>query len=353
MRMYTSTLRSRRQFRSTLLLLSVLPCACSDLSPEQSAVPRQATETLRADESEASPKTPGSVVWIREATRTPIEFRLIEGGMFRMGDDDYFARQGTIEYIVKGARIAVNEGPERRATVQAFYFAVHQITVSQYCDFLNASDRVDELVAMNQFAPFQRNDDGRWIPAVPSYYRTRPDLVVDEREVGQWPARCVTFMGATRFCEWLSERSGRRIRLPTEAEWEFAARGTESRAYPWGDKYDRDAPSDFFVGVIPSPIEDLPARNVTPDGIRGLATGGAGDWTASRYTNELGSDADRVADLASWLQGEPRTLRGRKSVTSREGLTRGAIEESVGFTGLRPVIELSVIGDIDDSPTAP
>jgi formylglycine-generating enzyme required for sulfatase activity len=270
-----------------------------------------------------------------------------------MGNDVYFARPGTIEYMVKGARIAVNEGPERRATVRPFYFAVHQITVSQYCDFLNQSEDADELVARNQFAPFRRNDDGQWVPAVPSYYRTRPDLTVDGSKVGQWPASCVSFVGATRFCEWLSERSGHRVRLPTEAEWEFAARGSESRAYPWGDEYDRDAWRAYTVGVVPVPVEELPVRNVTPEGIRGLATGRAGDWTGSRYTDELGSAADRLSDLASWFRGEPRTVRGRKSVTSREGLTRGAIEESVGFTGLRPIIEMHAASAGDDTPRQP
>jgi toxoflavin biosynthesis protein ToxD len=40
-----------------------------------------------------------------------------------------------------------------------------------------------------------------------------------------------------RYCEWLSASTGRRFRLPTEAEWEYAAAGTERRAFPWGDEY--------------------------------------------------------------------------------------------------------------------
>ena len=43
---------------------------------------------------------------------------------------------------------------------------------------------------------------------------------------------------AGRFCQWLSQREGRKYRLPTEAEWEYAARGTDGRVFPWGDRLD-------------------------------------------------------------------------------------------------------------------
>jgi len=41
---------------------------------------------------------------------------------------------------------------------------------------------------------------------------------------------------ARAFCAWLSEATGRRFRLPTEAEWEKTARGTNGRIYPWGNR---------------------------------------------------------------------------------------------------------------------
>jgi formylglycine-generating enzyme required for sulfatase activity len=49
------------------------------------------------------------------------------------------------------------------------------------------------------------------------------------------PVVYVSYVEATRFCQWLSTRERRKYRLPTEAEWEYAAKGTDNRKYPWGN----------------------------------------------------------------------------------------------------------------------
>ena len=50
---------------------------------------------------------------------------------------------------------------------------------------------------------------------------------------------------ATKFCQWLSSRERRRYRLPTEAEWEYAARGSDGRKYPWGNQEGRPDLANF------------------------------------------------------------------------------------------------------------
>jgi formylglycine-generating enzyme required for sulfatase activity len=71
------------------------------------------------------------------------------------------------------------------------------------------------------------------------------------------PVRAVSHAWARTFCRWLSRRTGMKVALPGEVEWEYAARGPQSPVYPWGDDWDDDnacagasAPDD--VGSHPS-----------------------------------------------------------------------------------------------------
>ena len=95
------------------------------------------------------------------------------------------------------------------------------------------------------------------------------------------PVSQVSWDDAVAFCAWASERTGLGIRLPTEAEWEKAARGTGGQRYPWGDdapdssygSFDRDVGSTTAVGRY-GPKGD------SPYGAADMA-GNLWEWTSS------------------------------------------------------------------------
>ena len=64
-----------------------------------------------------------------------------------------------------------------------------------------------------------------------------------------YPVLGVNWDGATAYCNWLSAKTGRKYRLPTEAEWEKAARGTDQRKFPWGNEIDKSFAN--YVGSQP------------------------------------------------------------------------------------------------------
>src|SRR5258706_4798183 len=117
----------------------------------------------------------------------------IPGGTFRMGD-----LQGT------GFTF---EQPVHQVTVPAFKLAKHDITFAEYDAFARAAGRS---------LPEQRPGFGR----------------------GNYPVVNVGWADAQAFIAWLNANSGRHYRLPSEAEWEYAARAGSATVYPWGDKFD-------------------------------------------------------------------------------------------------------------------
>ena len=117
----------------------------------------------------------------------------------------------------------------------------------------------------------------------------------------------VSWYEAVAYCSWLSERLGYTVRLPSEAEWERAARSTDGRIYPWGDEFDarRCNMSDTGIGATST-------VGIFPDGdsVCGAAdmSGNVWEWCSTKW---LGSYKDYEAQADNTPDGDDRrVLRG-------------------------------------------
>ncbi|NGZ61257.1 MAG: hypothetical protein CV081_12260 [Nitrospira sp. LK265] len=199
---------------------------------------------------------------------------LIPAGSFLMGSNDGLS----------------NERPEHHVTVDAYYIDQFEVTARRYQKFVES--------ARHGFPP-------RWDDEAA---RTLSDL----------PAVGMSWTDAAAYCTW----AGRR--LPTEAEWEKAARGTDGRRYPWGHmqpfvdiaNYNRGVWVSEAVTLVPvgSGLEGMSVRYGLKNGGRspyGLShmAGNAAEWVADWYDREyyLKSPDKNPSGPTT---GEKRVLRG-------------------------------------------
>jgi formylglycine-generating enzyme required for sulfatase activity len=101
-----------------------------------------------------------------------------------------------------------------------------------------------------------------------------------------YPVLGVNWDSATAYCKWLSEKTGKKYRLPTEAEWEKAARGTDQRRYPWGNEIDHTRAN--YVGAAAFDTGSVPgsyASGASPYGVMDMA-GNVMEWCSDWYSRD-------------------------------------------------------------------
>lgn len=165
-----------------------------------------------------------------------------------------------------------DERPARVEQVEGFWIGRDEVTVEQYLAFMNDVGKVDDLLLNRESRKLAIElVDGRW---------------VRRSAVPRRPVVAVSWFGATAYCEWLTRRTGKKHRLPTESEWEKAARGPESFVYSYGNIY-RTAAANQESGRI----REVGAFGENGFGVRDM-TGNAFEWVEDVYDRAPTPDPD-------------------------------------------------------------
>jgi formylglycine-generating enzyme required for sulfatase activity len=206
----------------------------------------------------------------REALRNPKtvndgygDYVYVPAGSFEMGD--------------RAGEGLARERPAHAVELDAFYIGKYEITNREWKKF-----REDPGYDDPKFWP-----QGRVVPRDQVPYWTQPNNHGGGTPGSDdYPVIGVNWDAATAYCAWLSARTGRHYRLPTEAEWEKAARGADGRRYPWGDSIDRKLAN--FVGAqvfdTVQPVGSYPG-NASPYGAFDMA-GNVLEWCQDWYDRD-------------------------------------------------------------------
>ena len=204
-----------------------------------------------------------------------------------------------------------NEEPQHQVYLDEYWIGQTQVTNDQYQAFVDAGGYNDPAFWTDTGWAWRQdqNIDG-------------PQCQEDEtlNQIDQ-PVTCISWFEGMAFASWLAKETVLDIRLPTEAEWEKAARGTDARIFPWGNEWDgsrlnycdlncsRDGADPLVDDGYnkTAPVGSYP-QSASPYGVLDMA-GNLWEWTLSSYTYldypYVADDGREQTDM--WA---PRTVRG-------------------------------------------
>jgi len=261
------------------LLLMLIMSGCIMQTPLQTPQPvvQEEIEATPGVATESSSEMPTEPVAEPGGTEVPEGMVLIPATEYMMGCDP----EHNNNYNCPG-----DELPQHKVRLSAYAIDVYEVTNAQYAACVAAGGCVAPIVSAS---------------------KTRDDYYQNP-EYANFPMINVKWEQAQAYCTWAGKR------LPTEAEWELAARGTIPKAYPWGD----EAPDCSKANIYHNPtmsvcVGDTVAVGSYPEGASEFGvmdmTGNVWEWVADSYIEDfysLSPTENPLAEEANQL----RTVRG-------------------------------------------
>ncbi len=256
---WTAILDEAQKQAATTELLAV----ASKEYPKYQPLTDAAAAYVAAPLSPASSPAPAAI----SPPATPIAFDWVEipAGEFIMGSDP-----------MHDALATSSEQPQHRPDLPAFWISRTPVTVAQFAMFVDATGY--QTTAESEGSSFAW-DGHDWQDVIGARWRAPHGPTSSVLHKQNHPVTCVSWHDAQAFCRWAG------VRLPDEAEWEKAARGSDARLYPWGNfgpdktrcNFNGNAGDTTAVGSYPA--------GASPYGVLDMS-GNVWEWTQSTWRSD-------------------------------------------------------------------
>lgn len=286
------------------------------------ATNRNSREFASSLEESADYRDEGESMTEDSSRRPANEMVLIPSGTFTMGDDKPILPQD-------------GEGPSRQVTISTFHIDKYEVSNTDYAAFVEETGYVTETESFgNSFvveyfvskevlseitqavanAPW-------WLPVNEASWKRPEGIDSDIKNRMDHPVVHVSWKDALTFCKWMGKR------LPTEAEWEYAARGgLEKRLFPWGNN--ENPRGEHWMNIWQG---EFPTNNTLEDGYAGTApvnsyppnkyglhnmAGNVWEWVSDWWT--VRHSDEPVKDPTGPLKGTEKVKKGGSFMCHKE-----------------------------------
>lgn len=231
--------------------------------------------------------------------KSGVDFKMvaIQGGEFLMGSPESEAGRNE------------DEGPQVKVQVKPFWMGEKEVTWDEYLPFM--------------ITDVGRNKDGSKQQRVPndpiSELTSQPTTPYTEMSFGMgndgYPAISMTQHAANKFCQWLSAQTGHFYRLPTEQEWEYAARAGTTTAYYFGNDASKMGEYEWSYDNAPNfQYAQVGKKKPNPWGLYDML-GNVAEWTLDQYQADYYKNLQKLGPKATGFfvpstTPYPHTVRG-------------------------------------------
>jgi formylglycine-generating enzyme required for sulfatase activity len=234
----------------------------------------QVRDYIYLTHSTAEETTPAAAV--EQALPFEPQMVLIPAGNFLMGTSESELKE--IEKLDQDKNYQEwirREVPQHEVTLNAYAIGRYSVTNAEFKRFVDDNGYTTQEYWTE--AGWKRKESGSWTK--PRYWEDTKWNDPSQPVVG------VSWYEAAAYCKWLAEKTGKPYRLPTEAEWEYAARGKEGYRYPWGNQWDKTRCNNKENGADrTTPVGQFSPQGDSSFGV-GDMVGQVWEWCSTKYAD--------------------------------------------------------------------